>query len=492
MFLLRVLTSESSYLETGGEKKRGITREGLSIFGVYYIINLMPIHPSKPTGIRALTIVLVGQAISILASSMTGFALSVWVFQRTSSATNLGIMQTAFNLPYLLIIPLAGVMVDRYNRKLMMMVSDLAAGLGSVAILFLLLSNNLQVWHFYVVNIVIGLGSAFQWPAYSAAITTMVPKEHYARANGMMSFVHAGPGMVAPLLAGALLPHIGLQGILLIDIATFIFAIGALLMVFVPQPERTADGKAGEGNLAHEAAFGFKYIFSRPSLFAYVILLFVANSTLGFSNAAEVPMVLLRTGNNSLALGAVETAGAISWTIGSLLMSTWGGPKRRMLGALLGWVGFCVTGNIIFGLGRGLSVWVPAILFAGVGSSIGIATSQAILQAKVAPDVQGRVFAARRVLTWFPDTLTPILGGLLGDRIMEPALQPSGVLAGTLGKLTGTGPGAGMSAIMIIFGLLTTLTMLSGFLFKRVRNLEDILPDHEQAAVPEQTEAITA
>ncbi len=449
----------------------------------------MPIHLNKPTGFRGLTIVLLGQAVSILASSMTGFALSVWVFQRTSSATNLGIMQTAFTLPYLLIIPLAGVMVDRYNRKLMMMVSDLAAGLGSVAILILLLSNNLQVWHFYVVNILIGLGSAFQWPAYSAAITTMVPKEQYARANGMMSFVQAGPGMVAPLLAGALLPLINLQGILLLDIFTFIFAIGALLLVHVPQPERTADGKAGEGNLVHEAAFGFKYIFARPSLFAYVILLFIANSTLGFSNAVQVPMVLLRTGNNSLALGAVETAGAISWTIGSLLMSTWGGPKRRMHGALLGWVGFCVTGNIIFGLGKGVSVWVPAILFGGIGSSIGVATSQAILQAKVAPDVQGRVFAARRMLTWFPDTFTPILGGLLGDHWMEPALQPGGALASTLGRLTGTGSGAGMAAIMIIFGLMTTVTMLSGYLFKRIRNLEDILPDHEKESPAELVDA---
>lgn len=159
--------------------------------------------PKRPSGMFGLTIVLIGQAISILASSMTGFALSIWVFQQTSSATSLGIMQTAFILPYLLVIPLAGVMVDRYNRKLMMAVSDLAAGLGTLAILLLYATGHLQVWHFYVVNIIIGLGNAFQWPAYSAAITTMVPKEQYGRANGMMTLVQAGPGVVAPLLAGA-------------------------------------------------------------------------------------------------------------------------------------------------------------------------------------------------------------------------------------------------------------------------------------------------
>jgi DHA3 family macrolide efflux protein-like MFS transporter len=429
---------------------------------------------------RGLTIVLLGQAISILASSMTGFALSIWVFQRTSSATSLGIMQTAFTLPYLLIIPLAGVMVDRYNRKLMMMVSDLAAGLGTVAILILSTTGHLQVWHFYLVNVIIGLGNAFQWPAYSAAITTMVPKEQYGRANGMVSFIQAGPGVVAPLVAGALLPVIGLNGILLIDVVTFLFAIGALLIVHVPPPTQTVDGLEGKGSIWKEATFGFKYIFKRPSLFGYVMLLFAANTFLGFPNSVHVPMILLRTNNSSLILGAAETAGAISWTLGSVLMSVWGGPKRRMHGALLGWIGYCIFGNIIFGLGTSLNVWIPAIIIAGFGSNIGIATSQAILQSKVAPDVQGRVFSARRMLTWFPDTFTPIIGGLLADKIMEPAMKSQGWFAKTFGWMVGTSPGSGMALIMIIFGGLTILTLSAGYLFPKIRNLEDLLPDHDQ------------
>jgi len=429
-----------------------------------------------------LTIVLLGQAVSILASSMTGFALSVWVFQQTSSATSLGIMQTAFTLPYLLIIPLAGVMVDRYNRKLMMAVSDLAAGLGTLAILFLFTTGNLEIWHFYLVNAIIGLGNAFQWPAYSAAITTMVPKEQYGRANGMMSFVQAGPGVVAPLLAGALLPLIGLNGILWIDVITFVLAIGVLMLVHIPPPRQTEEGRQSRGSLLQEAGFGFKYIFQRPSLWGYVIMLFVANLFLGFPNSVHVPMILLRTDNSSIILGAAETAGAISWTVGSLLMSAWGGPRRRIHGALLGWIGYCVFGNVIFGLGTSLQVWIPAILLAGLGSNIGIATSQAILQSKVAPDVQGRVFSARRMLTWFPDTFTPILGGLLADRIMEPAMLGQGWLAKMFGWMVGNTPGSGMALIMIVFGILTILAMLSGYIVPQIRNIEDLLPDHDQLA----------
>lgn len=431
-----------------------------------------------------LMIVLGGQAVSILASSMTGFALSIWVFQRTSSATSLGIMQTAFVLPYLLVIPLAGVLVDRYNRKLMMMVSDIAAGLGTLTILVLYLTGNLEVWHFYLVNTIIGLGNAFQWPAYSAAITTMVPKEQYGRANGMMSLVQAGPGIIAPLLAGALLPAIGLVGILLIDIGSLLLAIGALLLVHVPQPTKTLEGQASRGNLIHEAAFGFKYILKRPPLRAYVILLFIANLFLGFANSAEVPMVLLRTGNDSLVLGAVNTAGAISWTVGSLLMSTWGGPKRRIHGAIFGWVAFCLLGNILFGLGKGLGIWVPSMLMAGLGSNIGIATSQAILQSKVEPDVQGRVFSARRMLTWFPDTFTPVLGGLLIDRVLEPAMNSETWFARNFEWMVGNSPGSGTALIMVISGLLTILTMISGYLVPGIRNIEDLLPDHDQLGQP--------
>ncbi|MBI4731899.1 MAG: MFS transporter [Chloroflexi bacterium] len=440
----------------------------------------------RPSGMFGLTIVLAGQAVSILASSMTGFSLAIWVFQQTSSATSLGIMTSAFTLPYLLVIPLAGVMVDRYNRKLMMMVSDLAAGLGSLTIFILLVTGSLQVWHFYLINILIGLGNAFQWPAYSAAITTMVPKEQYGRANGMMSFVQAGPAVVAPLLAGALLPVIGLNGILLVDIATFILAIGMLMLVHVPQPARTVEGMEGKGSLLKEAAFGFKYIFKRPSLLGFVVMLFFANLFLGFPNSVHVPLILSRTGNSSLVLGAVETAGAISWTLGSVIMSAWGGPKRRIHGVLIGWIVYCLAGNIVFGLGRGLGVWVPAILVAGVGSSIGIATSQALLQVKVAPDVQGRVFSARRLLTWFPDIFTPVLGGMLADYAMEPAMQNGSWVSRLFGWMVGTGSGSGMAVMMVIFGVLTILALLSGYVFPKIRMMEDILPDHDQLAKVEE------
>jgi len=434
---------------------------------------------NRPTGMTGLIIVMVGQAVSILASGMTGFALAIWVFEQTSSATALGGMQAAFTIPYLLLIPIAGVLVDRYNRKLMMMVSDLAAGLGTITILVLFTTGKLQVWHFYVVNAVIALGNAFQWPAYSAAITTMVPKEQYGRANGMMSLVQTGPGVVSPLLAGALLPLIGLKGILLIDIAAMLVAVGALLLVHVPNPEKTVEGQAGKGNIFKEAVFGFKYIFRRPSLLGFVLILFIANLFLGFPNSVRLPMILSRTGNDSLVLGTVQTTASLAMVVGSLAISAWGGFKRKMTGFVLGWGVFGVFGIIAFGLGQNLGIWIPTVMLGCLMIPLGNASSQALLQAKVAPDVQGRVFSARRLLTWAPDMFTPILGGALADYVMEPAMQSNGWLANTFGWMVGTGDGSGMSLIMVIFGLLALLTVLSCLGIPVVRNIEDILPDHE-------------
>src|SRR5687767_10685362 len=142
---------------------------------------------NRPSGMFGFTIVWIGQIISVLASAMSQFALTIFMFQETGSATALGLMQVFFITPFLLISPVAGVLVDRYDRKMMMMVSDLAAGVATVGILILQALGILEFWHLYVTAVIYGLGNAFQWPAYSAAISTMVPKEQLGRVNGMMS-----------------------------------------------------------------------------------------------------------------------------------------------------------------------------------------------------------------------------------------------------------------------------------------------------------------
>ncbi len=436
--------------------------------------------PSKrPSGMIGFSIVWLGQIVSVMATNMTQFALTIWVFELTGSVTALGLVQVFFITPFLLISPLAGVMVDRYDRKLMMIVSDLVAGLATIAILILQAFGALQVWHLYVAAVFQGLGNTFQWPAYSAAISVMLNKKQYGRANGMMSLIEAGPGVVAPLIAGALLPVVGLTGILFIDVATFLLAIGTLLMVFIPQPPRTAEGAEGQGSFWKEAAFGFQYIFARPGLMGLLSVFLLGNLFSGIQLTLLAPMVLSRTGNNSLIFGSVQSAGAIGGIIGSVLMSVWGGCKRQIHGVLLGWI-FASTVLIFTGIGRDLSVWIPAMIIGVLFFPIINSSSQAIWQAKVASDLQGRVFSSRRLIAWVTNPITPIIAGMLADRVMEPAMQTVNPFSNLFGGLVGTGPGAGMGLLTVMCSVACILVGVGGYFVPAIRNVEDDLPDHDQ------------
>jgi MFS family permease len=393
-------------------------------------------------------------------------------------------MQVFFITPFLIISPFAGVMVDRHNRKLMMMVSDLIAGMATVAILILQAMGVLQVWHLYAAAIFQGLGNAFQWPAYSAAISTMIPKEMYGRANGMMSLIDMGPGVLAPMLAGALLPLIGFTGILSIDVITFMLATLVLVFVHIPQPPRTTEGEQAQGNILKEAWFGFQYIFARPSLLGLQLVFFFGNLCTGIAFTVLAPMVLLRTGNDSVSLGFVQSAGAIGGVVGGIAMSTWGGFKRRVHGVLAGWIVSSLFLALV-GLGTSVPIWIVTMALSSVLAPLINGSNQAIWQSKVAPDVQGRVFSARRLIAWMTNPISPLIAGTLGDYVLEPAMRAPSGLSSLFGWLVHPGPGAGMGLLIFLSSFGGILAGLVGYLSHPIRHAEDILPDHDVAATPE-------
>jgi MFS family permease len=374
--------------------------------------------------------------------------------------------------------PIAGVMVDRHNRKLMMMLSDLSGGLATISILLLQSFGLLEIWHLYVAAVFQGLGNAFQWPAYSATISTMLPKEQYGRANGMMSLVEMGPGVLAPLLAGALLPVLGLTGILSLDVVTFLLAVTILLFVHIPQPRRTEEGLQDRGNILKEAAFGFRYIFARPSLLGLQLVFFFGNLFSGIAYTVLAPMILLRTGNDSASLGIVQSAGAIGGVIGGIAMSAWGGFKRRVHGVLAGWM----VSSFFFawmGLGADLPLWIAASSLSALVIPLINGSNQAIWQSKVPPDLQGRVFSARTLIAWMTNPISPLIAGTLADYILEPGMRASGGLSAVFGWLVPPGPGAGMGLLIFFASLGGLLAGLAGYFVSSIRKAEDILPDHD-------------
>jgi len=437
-----------------------------------------------PAGMKAFVVIWVGQVISLLGSAMTGFALTIWAYQETGQATALALMVFFSFTPGVVLSPVAGALVDRWNRRLVMMLSDLGAGLSTIAVFLLYASGHLEVWHLYITGFFAGVFQAFQFPAYSAAVTMMLPKEQYARASGMLSLAGSASGVLAPVAAGALLGVIGIGGIMAIDIFTFVFAIGALLVVHIPQPERSTAGGEGEGSLWQESLYGFRYIFRRRSLLHLQLVFFAINFIAAFAIVLSPALILARTGNDELILGSVQSIGAIGGVAGGLLLSAWGGPRRRIHGVLLGMLGASLLSQLPMGLGRSVLVWGSASFVLNLLIPVLNGSNQAIWQAKVAPDVQGRVFATRRLIAQITFPLATLLVGPAADHVFEPALMLGGALAEELGWLVGTGPGAGMGLLFVITGILGAGVALGGYLVPSVRQVESLLPDHDAEVAP--------
>jgi MFS family permease len=306
----------------------------------------------------------------------------------------------------------------------------------------------------------------------------MVPKEQYGRANGLLSLAESTATIAAPVLAGLLLVTIGIGGILLIDVVTCLFAISVLAFITVPQPKRTTEPESVKPNFWQEITYGFRYIWARPSLLGLQMTFLASNFLGGIGLVLTNPMVLARTFNNELSLATVQTSFGIGGVIGGLLLSTWGGPKRRVHGVLLGFI-WASLFQIGLGIGQSVWVWSAASFLMMLSFPIINGSNQAIWQAKVAPDVQGRVFGARRVFAQITGPLGMALAGPLADFVLEPAMRQDGSLTGSLGWLFGVGPGAGMGVLIAITGLLAAAVGIIGYAIPAIYHAETLLPDHD-------------
>jgi DHA3 family macrolide efflux protein-like MFS transporter len=451
-------------------------------------------HIGRPQGMRAFTIVWVGQVVSLLGTTMAEFALMIWAWQATGRATTLSILAFFEFAPMIVLMPLAGVLVDRWDRKLTMALSDIASCLATVAVLVLYASGRLQVWHLYVTSALSAAFQAFQWPAYSAAITTMMPKEHYARASGMISLAQSGAGVLAPAIAGTLIATTGLPLILTIDIVTCIVAVATLAVVDVPRPVASADGLAAKGALRHQLTIGIRYIMARPPLFWLQMLFIVCNLFAMLCHGVWSAMILARSAGASTVLGFAKSASAVGFGLGGLLLTFWHGPPRKVDAVLWAMLATATVGGVLVGLGRSLPVWALAGFCGSFALPVMNGFSQTIWQRKVPADLQGRVFSARMQLQQVVTPLAMIAAGTLADHVFEPAMAAGGGMARVFGPLVGTGRGAGMAAMFVVFGTLQTIAATAGFFIRPIRHVDELLPDalrndSSPAAVPTLQEA---
>jgi predicted MFS family arabinose efflux permease len=427
-------------------------------------------------GIRTFGVVWLGQLVSNLGSAMTSFGLAIWVYQETGSALQLALIVIASRLPMLLVTPFAGALVDRWDRRWAMILADSGAALGTLLAMVLIVTGSLEIWHLYVTLSISGLFEAFQFPAYSASVTLLVPRRQYARAAGMVQLAGSVGRIAAPALAAGLVASAGLGPVFAVDLATFGFAVGTLLVVRFPRPEPSARKGSGVRGLAMEAKEGLDFVTERRGLLVVLVSFVVVNFGFAFQSVLIVPLLLEIT--TEAVAGLVVSMGAVAITVGSLVLSAWGGPANRVAGVYVP-IAAMGVGLMLMGISPWVGLIVAGTILMHGTHPIAGGSSQSIWQSKVPPSLQGRVFAVRQVSAIASAPAAYLVAGLLADRVFEPLFAEGSSLAM---PFFGTGPGRGIGAMFVLAGVGVVVTAIAAVNHPRIRHLEEEVPDFEMGS----------
>ncbi|MGK7921976.1 MAG: MFS transporter [Trichodesmium sp.] len=419
-----------------------------------------------------------GQIVSLFGSSLSEFALAVWVYQTTGSITHYALLSLFIHLPSLFISPFAGAMVDRWSRRRVMILSDSITGVTALGIMLLVFSGQLQIWHIYIAVGISSVCNAFQWPAYISTIPQIVPVQHLSRANGMVQGAIATARILGPSIAGLLIIKIHLHGVLLVDFSTYLVGLLTLLTAKFPRKEKTiARRKVTFESLWQEVVSGWNYVVIRSGLRKLTIFFGVIYLSAGILQVLFLPMVLSFASEKEL--GIVMSVSGIGMLVGSVAVSLWGGVKRKIEGILF----FVFIQGLCLCLG-GLK---PAVILAAIGGfgylfsrAIIVSLNHTIWQQKVPQDLQGRVFALQNMMEKSLLVMTHLSAAPLVEFIFKPLISENGILANNVGQIIGVGDGRGMALLFVLMGLLNMGAVLVAYRTPELRRVERELPDADR------------
>jgi MFS family permease len=423
---------------------------------------------------RRFTLIWTGQVASLLGSGMTWFVLGVWIYETTGSALLFALSLFSATLPQVLLLPVAGVLVDRWDRRRVLILADAAAAALSVGLALLFLLDVVAVWHVYLANALGAAVTAFKTPAFVAATGSLVPREQLARASGMSDSGQAASQIAAPMLGAFLYTLIGAEGVILVDVGTFVLSLLVLLAVPIPRPPRGAP--EGKPSFLREARYGWSFLAGRPGLPGLLAYFVVLNFFLNLSWVAVTPAILDLA--SPRVLGAVLSTGYAGMLAGGVMMGAWGGPARRVDGVLLG--GALFGGSLVaLGLATG-AVALAGAMF-GLLFSVPLINGsfRAIWQGGAPPEVHGRVASAILMVARSSVPVAFLVGGPLVESVFEPSLLPGGPLAGSVGRLLGVGPGRGAGLMFLLLGLAFLAVTYACLASPAIRGIEEAPPGPE-------------
>ena len=380
------------------------------------------------------------QLISGLGSAMTGYALVIWSYSQKGSALVTAMLMVCTYAPYVLFSIFAGALSDRWDKKKILLTCDALAALCTLTVLILLKTQQLRIWHLYVVNAVSGLMNTIQQPASEVAVTAILPKKYYQKVGSLRYLSNSVSSILTPILATAVLGLAGMDAVIAIDLCSFAVAF-VVLLFFIPIPNTAANRPKGE-RLLQSAAAGIRWLQKNPGIFHLMLFLAAINLVASMYQAAFPAMVLSKPNGGETAMGAVNAVIGLTTLVGSILASMLKPPKSRVRAIWLCLMLSMSTENLILALGRSTPVWCLGAFLGWIAIPLMSTNLEAIFRLTIPAEIQGRVFAARNTFQFFTIPVGYFLGGLLVDWVFEPFMEAQSI-GGMFTVLFGIGKGSG-------------------------------------------------
>jgi len=416
-----------------------------------------------------------GQSLSQMGSSMTSFALVIWVYRMQGTVISVALISVFSYLPYILVSIFAGVLIDRFPKKKIILICDTIAAICSLCVFCLMFLGALEVWHLYVINVISGFMNAFQSPASKVVIGLIVPKEHYTRVSGFRSLTDSVISVFSPIFATTLVSLVGINLIFAIDFATFIIAFLSLLfLVKIPSETKSETECLSKSNIISESIQGFIYLKENKGFLYLMFFMAGVNFIASLAFFSVLPaMVLARTSNNEKILGLVNGSIGISGIVGSLFVSVSKPVKSKVKAIFVSSALSFLLCDMLLGVCRNPVLWIFAVFAGNLPIPYLNASENYLLLAKIPNNMQGRIFSIRSTLQFITVPAGYLLGGVLADKVFEPLMTCSERAKHLFGWIVGAESGSGMALMFIITGILGFSFSIISYSNKYIRMLDD-------------------
>ena len=406
------------------------------------------------------------QTLSRLGSSLTPFALILWAYGKTGSALSTALLTVSSYIPYILLSLPVGTLTDRMNKKRLMLLSDTAAALCTLTILFVWLSGNLELWHLYLVNAITGTAQTFQQPASEVATTLVTPEDKYQKAGSLNALAYSVINMASPVIATALYSVGGLTLVIIVDLSTFTVAFLSLLF-FVRIPEMKKK-KHEDSHIMMELKEALSFLRTNMGILQVILFLAAINFIASIYDAA-LPAMILSFESESI-LAAVQSTAGIAMITGSAIAAMMPAPKSRVKMIIISLFISMSTENFMLSFSRNPAIWCLGAFLGWLCIPVMNTNLDALMRSSIPSGIQGRVYSARNMLQFFTIPLGYLAGGFLVDTVFEPFMADKSDTV--VNQLFGTGKGSGAAFLFAVIGVMGVLVCIVFSRMKNMRKLE--------------------